>query len=124
MFSKERRESLSILMERVSGKPERTWRNNGVLKFQTLLQLLHFARCIYVVIAVVVVCHGFHQAFIKFKNEDVSTRQEYQALDKIRYPSVTFCYKYKHGSKRVFDNFLPKFYEVAKDKGTFGDEFT
>ena len=117
MLSKERRESMTMLMEHVSGKSERKWKNNFAMNFSCLLQLLFFARYIYIVIAMVLVCHGFYQAYIKFKNEDVSTRQEYQALDKLRYPSVTFCNKYKTGSKRVFDNFLPKFYEVARTKG-------
>ena len=104
-------------MGKFSEKSDRTWRNNGKYSWEGLLMLLKFARVIYVVIAAVVVCHGFYNAYLKHKAQDVSTRQEYQVPDKLRYPSVTFCYKYKHGTKRVFNNFLPRFYGVAKKNG-------
>ena len=118
MLSKERRESMVALMRQISEKSGKTWRNNGKYSWEGLLLLLKFARVIYVVIAAVVVCHGFYNAYLKYKAEDVATRQEYQVPDKLRYPSVTFCYKYKHGSKRIFNNFLQRFYEVAKKKGS------
>ena len=40
-------------------------------------------------------------------------------LDKMKYPSVTFCYKFKHGSKDVVQNYYPFLFEVAKQKGNF-----
>ena len=119
MFSKARRESMEILLENVSINPGRTWKSFGALYFQGILQFLHFARCMYVVIAAMVVCHGFYNAYQKMMTEDVSTRHENKAVDKLRYPSLTFCYKYKHGSKQVFDNYLPRFYEQAKTNGMF-----
>ena len=117
MFSKARRESMEILLENVSINPGRTWKSFGALYFQGILQFLHFARCMYVVIAAMVVCHGFYNAYQKMMTEAVLIRHENQAVDKLRYPSITVCYKYKHGSKLVFDNFLPRFYEEAKRKG-------
>ena len=79
--------------------------------------VINFVRCVYVVVAAVIVCRGFYHAYEKFKSEDVSTRQEYNSVDKLRYPSITFCYKYKHGSKRAIDNYLPRLAEKAKNKG-------
>ena len=110
---------MKIFMEHALRSPGTTCKNARALNFRCMWQLLYFARCMYVIIAAVVVCHGFHNAFQKMMAEDVSTRQENQAVDKMRYPSITFCYKYKHGLKRVFDNLLPRFYEEAKNKGTF-----
>ena len=87
--------------------------------FPGILKCLQFVRYIYILIAVVVVCLGFYNAYQKMISQDVFTRREVKVAEKLRYPSVTFCYKYKHGSKRVIDNFLPRFYESAKDQGTF-----
>ena len=84
-----------------------------------LNKFIRFTRYLYVLIAMVLVCLGFYNAYEKFQSEDVSTRQEYRTSAQRRYPSITFCYKYKHGSKRVIDNYLPKFYEEAKRKGTY-----
>ena len=74
-------------------------------------------RYVYVGIAIALVCNGFYHAYEKMRTEDVSTRQVNKYSDRRRYPSITFCYKYKHGSKRAIDNYLPKFYEKAKAKG-------
>ena len=59
------------------------------------------------------------QRISKMMSQDVFTRREVKVAEKLRYPSVTFCYKYKHGSKRVFDNYLPRLYEQAKKNGMF-----
>ena len=80
--------------------------------------ILTFVRFLYVVVATGIVCRGFYHAYKKFISEDVSTRQEYNTVDKLRYPSITLCYKYKHGSKRILDNYLPKFTEKAQNEGT------
>ena len=82
-----------------------------------LKSFLTFVRFVYVAVATGIVCRGFYHAYEKFISEDVSTRQEYNTADKLRYPSITFCYKYKHGSKRVLDNYLPKFTEKAQNEG-------
>ena len=90
-------------------------RNNTV---GYLNKFIKFTRYLYVIIAMILVILGFYNAYDKFQSEDVSTRQEYRTSAQRRYPSITFCYKYKHGTKRAIDNYLPKFYEVAKRKGT------
>ena len=80
-------------------------------------KLITYTRYLYLLIGMVLVCLGFYNAYFKFQSEDVSTRQEYKTSDQKRYPSLTFCYKYKHGTKRMIDNYLPKFYEEAKRRG-------
>ena len=84
----------------------------------SLSLIISVVRCIYVLVAAGIVCRGFYHAIEKFISEDVSTRQEYHTVERRRYPSITFCYKYKHGTKRVIDNYLPKFKDKAKEKGT------
>ena len=82
-----------------------------------MIKCLRGIRGIYAFVAAVLVSHGFYHAFQKMRNEDVLTRRETLVFDKMRYPSVTFCYKYQHGTKIVVDKFLPKLYEEAERKG-------
>ena len=74
-------------------------------------------RYLYVGLALALVGNGFYNAYDKMRTEDVSTRQVYHTSEQRRYPSITFCYKYNHGTKRAIDNYLPRIYENAKRKG-------
>ena len=79
--------------------------------------VLDGVRFVYLAIAIVVVCKGIYNGYKKMIEEDLSYRQEVQINDAMRYPSVSFCYKYNHGTKNVIDNYFPKFFEVAKNDG-------
>ena len=79
--------------------------------------ILYILRMIYVGIATVVVCYGFHKGYKKLVNNDILVREQVYALDKMKYPSITFCYKFKHGSKDVVQNYYPHLFEMAKKKG-------
>ena len=81
--------------------------------------LITIIRYVYVGIAFGLVCNAFYKEYVKFIKEDVSRRQEYKTSEQRRYPSITFCNKYKHGSKHVIDNYLSKFVEKAKANGNF-----
>ena len=87
--------------------------------FCNLRFILDGARFLYLVIAIVVVCRGFHKAYMKMIEEDLSYRQEIQFNKTMRYPSVTFCYKYNHGSKKVMDNYFSEFYEKSRNNGKY-----
>ena len=78
----------------------------------------------YVGIAVGLVGNAFYNEYEKMMTEDVSRRQEYRNSEQRRYPSITFCNKFKHGSKQAVDNYLPKFVEKARDNGNFSREIT
>ena len=79
--------------------------------------LLYFFRMIYVAVATVVVCYGFDKGYKKFISHNKVIKEQVYALDKMKYPSVTFCYKFKHGSKDVVQNYYPFLLEIAKQKG-------
>ena len=64
------------------------------------------------------VCKGFYNGYEKFKAENVILKEEIHDFDKMRYPSITFCYKYKHGSKHATTNYFPYLYTKAKQEGT------
>ena len=84
-----------------------------------LNSIITLIRYVYVVIAVGLVCNAIYKEYDKMVTEDVSRRQEYHTSKQRRYPSVTFCYKFKHGTKQVMDNYLPKFVEKAKNNGMY-----
>ena len=81
-------------------------------------------RYVYVGIALGLVGNAFYNEYEKMMTEDVSRRQEYRNSEHRRYPSITFCNKFKHGSKQAVDNYLPKFVEKARDNGNFSREIT
>jgi len=87
--------------------------------FCNLRFILDGARFLYLVIAIVVVSRGFYKAYRKMIEEDLSYRQEIQFNKTMRYPSVTFCYKYNHGSKKVMDNYFSEFYEKSRNSGKY-----
>ena len=74
-------------------------------------------RYVYVGIALCLVCNAFYKEYEKWIAEDISRRQEYSTSEQRKYPSITFCYKFEHGTKQVIDNYLPKFVEKAKKNG-------
>ena len=83
-----------------------------------LRHTLNVFRFLYLVIATGVVCHGFINSYEKMREQRVLLKEEILVLDKMRYPSITFCYKYKHGSKEAVRNYYPYLFEKAKHEGT------
>ena len=77
---------------------------------------LKFVRVLYIIFALVKVFEAFYNQYNKTIAEDVLIRRTQPTLKKMRYPSITFCYKYKHGSKQVMDSYLPLFYEKSREK--------
>ena len=82
-----------------------------------LRRTLNSVRLLYLVIATGVVCHGFINSYEKMRGQHVLLKEEILVLDKMRYPSITFCYKYKHGSKEVVRNYYPYLFKKAKQEG-------
>ena len=81
------------------------------------MRCLRLVRYVYLAIAIVIVGEGMYNVYKKMIEEDLMYRQEVHINDAMRYPSVSFCYKYNHGTKNVLDNYFPKFLEVAKNEG-------
>ena len=78
------------------------------------------AKCIrtaFVLFGIVYVLYGFTQTMRKFKEGNVLIKEQVFSHTKYKYPSVTFCYKYKHGGKNVLDNYYPDLYEKWKQSG-------
>ena len=78
-----------------------------------------FALFVYLLLALGFVCHGFYRTILKMADEQVLIREAQLVPDKIKYPSITFCYKYKHGSKDAFGTYYKRFFEKWKKSGKF-----
>ena len=81
---------------------------------QKLRQIL---RNIYVIFGIMVVCYGFYNTMSKAKEGNILMSDQVHVLTKYIYPSVTFCYKFKHGSKSAIENYYPYIYEQGKTSG-------
>ena len=83
------------------------------------ISIMSIIRYVYVAIALGLVANAFYNEYEKMISEDVSRRQEYHTSEQRRYPSITFCNKFKHGSKLAFETYLPKLVEKARDHGKY-----
>ena len=71
----------------------------------------------YIIFASCLVCHAFYKAVKRMNAGNVLVKEEVRVLPKIKYPSVTFCYKYKHGSKEAIQTYKSYFSEEWKKSG-------
>ena len=65
------------------------------------------------------VCYGFYKTMLKVHKGNVLIREEVRVKHKYTYPSITFCYKFKHGTKDVLRNYYPYLYNKWKNSGMF-----
>ena len=80
-------------------------------------KVYQFGRAIYVAAATVLVSLSLYNVSEKMKDETVLVKEQIQDFEKMRYPSITFCYNYTYGSKDATVNYLPSLYEIAKNEG-------
>ena len=71
----------------------------------------------FVIFGIGMVCVGFYNTLLQVSQRNILMRQELFHEEKYRYPSITFCYKYKHGGKDVFQNYYPYLYKKWKRAG-------
>ena len=71
----------------------------------------------YIVFASCLVCYGLYKSIERMKEGKVLVREEVRVLPKMKYPSVTFCYKYKHGRKEAMQTYRSHFIEKWKKSG-------
>ena len=71
----------------------------------------------FVIFGICMVCIGFYNTMMQVGQRNILMREELVHEEKYRYPSITFCYKYKHGGKDVFQNYYPYLYKKWKKAG-------
>ena len=84
---------------------------------QTTSYIAKGVRTAFVVFGIVYVMYGFIKSMQKFQDGNVNIKEEVISQKKYRYPSVTFCYKYKHGAKDVLHNYYSGLYEEWRKSG-------
>ena len=90
---------------------------NRATSFETPKKLAKSVRMIFVVFGMVYVLYSFTKTMKKVKEGNVLVKEEARSFTKYKYPSVTFCYKYKHGSKEVLRSYYPRLYKKWKESG-------
>ena len=73
----------------------------------------------FVLFGIAFVFYGFYRTMLKVSQKNILIREEVVVKEKFTYPSITFCYKYKHGGKDVFRNYYPSLYDKWKKSGMF-----
>ena len=63
------------------------------------------------------VLYGFYGTMVKVNQSHILMSEEVVVEEKYTYPSITFCYKYKHGDKNVLKNYYPSLFEKWKKLG-------
>ena len=84
---------------------------------QTLRRISKCIKALFVLFGIGYVSYGFAETMQKFKEGNVLVKEQVLSHAKYKYPSVTFCYKYKHGSKNVLHNYYPELYKKWKKSG-------
>ena len=85
----------------------------------TLQQIVKVVRLAYLILAVVLVCRGLYETFTKVQEQAINVRAERKLVSSIKFPSVTFCYKYKHGTKEVMSAYSHQLFDKWKESGRF-----
>ena len=71
----------------------------------------------FVIFGVVYVLYGFAKTMQKFKAGNVLVKEEIFYPQKYVYPSITFCYKYKHRGKNIINAYFQDLFEKLKQSG-------
>ena len=62
-------------------------------------KVINAIEIVYILFATGLLSYGFIETIEKMNEGNILVKEEVRVLPKIKYPSVTFCYKYKHGTK-------------------------
>ena len=86
-----------------------------LVQFKTLKNVV---RGIFLTFGMIVVLYGFYGTMREVNQMKVLLQEEVEIKEKYLYPSITFCYKYKHGGKEALRNYHSFLFEKWKDQGT------
>ena len=80
--------------------------------------ILRLARIVYIAFAIYFVTFGYYKTLMVAKEGRRNLQEEVTVLEKYRYPSITFCNKFKHGQKNVWSlyylNLLKRFIDSGE----------
>ena len=84
---------------------------------KTLKGIVNVIRIAYLIFAVTFVFWGLYSTLMKVQQQNIHVRLGIDHASKIRFPSVTFCYKYKHGSKEALLGYNYQLFDRWKKSG-------
>ena len=71
----------------------------------------------YLIFAAVFLCYEFYNTIDKVRQQKISVNLGVEVVPKIKYPSITFCHKYKHGSKNALLTYNNQLFGKWKKSG-------
>ena len=88
-----------------------------LLIVKTIAKIL---KILYLILATIFVCHSLYTTVSKVEKEKVNIKVGVTVISKIKFPSITFCHKYKHGGKDALTAYSTHLFESWKKSGKFG----
>ena len=80
-------------------------------------KVINAIEIVYILFATGLLSYEFYEIMEKMNEGNILVKEEIRVLPKIKYPSVTFCYKYKHGTKLAIHTYNSHFTEKWKISG-------
>ena len=80
-------------------------------------KVINAIEIVYILFAMGLLSYEFCEIIEKMNEGNILVKEEVRVLPKIKYPSVTFCYKYKHGTKLAIHTYNYHFTENWKRSG-------
>ena len=71
----------------------------------------------YLICAAVLVCYGLSNTIVKVQEQNIGVKFGVEVVPKIKFPSITFCYKYKHGSKNALLTYNNQLFQKWQKSG-------
>ena len=89
-----------------------------VCSFANIVKIIvNIFKCAYLIFAAIFVCYGFYNTIVKIQQHSIGIKYGVQVVPKIKFPSVTFCHKYKHGGKNALLTYTHQLFEKWKKSG-------
>ena len=74
-------------------------------------------KIVYILFASCLLCYGFYSTIQTLIDGNILVKEQVRVFPDIKYPSVTFCYKYRYGSKNAMQAYNLYFDEKWKKSG-------
>lgn len=91
---------------------------NPIIDFNIVKRvILNLIKLLYIIFASIMIWHLGIGIWEQIRQGRIHVQEHNRVLPKIKYPSITFCYKYKHGSKKAIHTYSSYFAESWKQSG-------
>ena len=68
--------------------------------FSTILKaIVTIVKTAYLIFAALFVCYGFYNTVARVQQGTINVKSGVQVVSKVKFPSITFCHKFRYGGK-------------------------